>query len=73
MSGEHLYLGFVLANGDEYDFRTTKFNLAMIDNLYEKVTSELTKLIDLGVIANPSIVAIPERPEYQIIVFEECR
>lgn len=68
MSGSHLYFGYVLANGDEYDFETTKFNVNDINGVFGDVKSELIKLIELGVISmSPQL-----KPEYQIITFEEC-
>lgn len=68
MSGEHLYLGFVLANGDEYYFKTAKFDMEIVNQVQGYVKSELVKLIDLGVISkDPKF-----KPMYQVIVFEEC-
>lgn len=69
MSSSHLYLGYVLADGDEYEFNTTKFNVNNINGVFGNVKSELIKLIELGVIdISPQL-----KPEYQIITFEECR
>ena len=68
MSSKHLYLGFILANGDEYDFKTFKFDTETINQVQGYVKSELVKLIDLGVISkDPKF-----KPRYQVIVFEEC-
>ena len=68
MSGEHLYLGYILASGDEYYFKTTKFDTETISQVQGHVESELVKLIDLGVISkDPKF-----KPVYQVIVFEEC-
>ena len=68
MHGEHLYLGFILADGDQYCFETTKLDLDIVKQVEGYVKSELVKLIDFGVIsASPML-----RPEYQVIVFEEC-
>lgn len=68
MSGEYLYLGYVLANGDEYCFETTKFDINVANQVEIDVKNTLEKLIDIGVIN------INEKPypKYQIIVFEEC-
>ena len=68
ISGTYFYLGYVLANGDEYDFETTKFDIDMANQVAADVKSTLEKLIDIGVI---SIEGKP-CPKYQIIVFEEC-
>ena len=68
MSSKHLYLGFVLADGDEYYFKTTKLDMEVVNQVEGYVKSELIKLIDLGVIsADPKL-----HPKYEVIVFEEC-
>ena len=68
MSSEHLYLGFVLAAGDEYEFRTDSFDVELVTCVKNLVTSELIKLIGLDVISkDPKF-----NPKYQVIVFEEC-
>lgn len=68
MSSSHLYLGFVLAAGDEYEFRTDNFDVEFVTCIKNLVTSELIKLIGLGVISrDPKF-----NPKYQVIVFEEC-
>lgn len=68
MSGSYLYFGYVLAEGDEYEFNTTKFDAEIINQVKENVKGELTKLIDLGVISkDPKF-----KPKYEVIVFEEC-
>lgn len=68
MSGEYLYLGYVLANGDEYCFEITKFDIDVANQVETDVKNTLEKLIDIGVI---NINGKPY-PKYQIIVFEEC-
>ena len=67
MSGEYLYLGFILACGDEYDFKTTKFDMETVNQVQGYVKSELVKLIDLGVISKDPRF----KPTYQVIAFEE--
>lgn len=68
MSGEHLYLGYILANGDQYYFETTKFNMSYIADVEGKAYEELIKLQELGVITkDPKF-----KPEFRVIVFEEC-
>lgn len=68
MSGSHLYLGFVLAAGDEWGFRTENFDIELVTCVKNLVTSELIKLIGLGVIRkDPKF-----NPKYQVYVFEEC-
>lgn len=68
MCGEHLYLGYVLASGDEYEFETTVFDLADVEAKFGTVRSEFTKLQEIGVISkDPQF-----KPEIKIIAFEEC-
>lgn len=68
MSGEHLYLGFVLAHGDEYYFKTAKFDAVDVQNAFDDVTCALARLMHAGVITkDPKNV-----PTFQIIAFEEC-
>lgn len=68
MDSSHLYLGYVLASGDEYDFNTEKFNLFEVESHAKEVAHELAKLQDMGVIEKNL-----EPPVFQIIVFDECR
>lgn len=69
MSSSHLYLGYVLANGDEYDFETTKINLNEISRQEPYIWHELKQLIDAGVVND---AFISKDLKYEIIVFEEC-
>ena len=68
MSSVHLYLGFVLADNDEYDFETYKLDMEVVNQVYGYIKTELTKLIDLGVISSDPKL----NPKYEVIVFEEC-
>lgn len=68
MSGSHLYFGYVLANGDKYDFETTSFELSDIEKCSGNVNAELVKLQEIGVISKDSHF----KPVFRIIVFEEC-
>lgn len=68
MNGVYLYLGYVLANGDEYNFETTKFDMDIANQVAIDVRNTLEKLIDIGIV---SVEGKPY-PKYQIIVFEEC-
>lgn len=68
MSGSYLYLGFVLAAGDEFYFKTTKFDVTDVHAAFDDVSWALSKLQHAGVVAkDPNHV-----PVFQIIVFEEC-
>jgi hypothetical protein len=50
MSGDYLYLGYILAAGDEYDFPTTMFNADLIELVDKDVMRELMNLSNFGVI-----------------------
>ena len=68
MNRSHLYFGCILAEGDEYSFETTKFDVETVNQIKENVENELLNLIKLGVISEnvkPSL-------KYQVIAFEEC-
>ena len=69
MSGSYLYLGYVLADGDEYSFETTLFEVSDIEKCSGKVKAELIKLQEVGVITKEPHF----NPTFKIIVFEECR
>lgn len=67
MSGSHLYLGYILGSGDEYEFRTVKTDTVEIESRYVEVKNTLNYLNHIGVInVEPSDI------EYKLIVFEEC-
>ncbi len=69
MRGDNLYLGYVLACADEYDFDTVKFKIADIENVKSKVNSVLLHLKNIGLIADNDNFDSPL--QYEIIVFEE--
>lgn len=69
MSGDYLYLGKILAAGDEWDFRTTKFGITDVQNAFEDVTCVLDKLMDIGVISKDP----KYKHFYNIIAFVEYR
>ncbi len=69
MRGDNLYLGYVLACADEYDFDTVKFKITDIENVKSKVNSVLLHLQNIGLIADNDDFGNPLR--YEIIVFEE--
>ena len=67
-SGTHLYLGYILAVGNQYEFETTKLNDEEIIRSRGYVKEELVKLQELGIITkDPHFV-----PKLQLIMFEEC-
>lgn len=53
---------------DENSFDTISFELSDIDNCAEDVKAELIKLQEIGVIATATYL----KPEFKVIVFEEC-
>jgi hypothetical protein len=67
MCGDYLYLGFILAAGDEYDFKTTQFDIADINNAFGDTALALSLLQNKGVIESN----INSVPEYKIIAFVE--
>ena len=68
MSDGYLYLGKVLAAGDEYDFKTSKFDVLDVQAAFDDVTCALVRLQGAGVVTkDPKNV-----PVFQIIAFEEC-
>ena len=67
MSGRHLYLGYVLANGDQYGLETTKIDNDELFRSGEYVYGELIHLQELGVITkDPKF-----KPKLELIMFEE--
>ena len=68
MNGDHLYLGYVLASGDQYYFETTKIDLEVFNKVSCVVYHKLIDLIELGVVDSFN----GTYPEYSIIAFEEC-
>ena len=65
MSGMHLYLGYILGCGGQYETETTKINLKDINDKVGLVFDELVKLQDLGVIKKNL------QEKCQFIMFEE--
>lgn len=67
MNNSHLYLGYILAAGDEYDFKTSKFDIIELEQLQLKVEEELERLSVIGIIDIEY-----QNVDYEVIVFEEC-
>lgn len=67
MSNSHLYLGYVLGAGDEYEFNAIKTDIVQLECLQLKVEEVLNHLNDIGVIDIEF-----ENVDYELIVFEEC-
>jgi hypothetical protein len=69
MHNAYLYLGHVLAAGDEWSFNTVKFDIVDINNCFEDVTLALYRLQCEGIVSSD----LRNTPVFQVIVFEECR
>lgn len=69
MCGEHLYLGYIFASGDQYDFETVKVNTAEFERQMPHVSNKLDQLIDIGVISKDIFESDSFR--YEVIIFEE--
>lgn len=65
-NGEHLYLGYILASGDQYEFRSTNIETDSIDYQRTFVNNALFKLIGAGVIDD-----CYKDISYQVFAFEE--
>ena len=63
----YLYFGYILAEGEVYEFETTKFDVENINQAKIKVQDELIKLIELGVIQEDSYI----KRDCHVIAFEE--
>lgn len=68
MCRDHLYLGYILAAGYQYEFETTKFTIKDIEEQMIHVTDKLFELVDIGIISKDPKLKL--RPN--VIVFEEC-
>lgn len=51
MCGNHLYFGYVLASGEEYEFDTTKFTINDIERQIPYVYTKLNELEKTGAIS----------------------
>ena len=67
MNGDYLYLGYILAAGDEYEFKTEMFNVDLVKLVDMDVTKELVNLNNFGAIEEDAL----EKCAYKVIVFEE--
>lgn len=65
--GKHLYLGYILALGDAYEFEPAFIDISNLESLRGKVDSVLLHLQETGVIIKDSHF----HPEFRIIAFEE--
>lgn len=66
-NGEHLYLGYVLANGDQYEFKTEIIDINLVRFVSSDVFRTLLDLTNLGVIKEQAF----EKCKYKVFAFEE--
>ncbi len=71
MNGEFLYLGYIFAAGDQYEFETVKVNLEEIEKQRPYVMEELKQLVSMGVISED--IYESDSIKYELIVFDEYR
>jgi hypothetical protein len=69
MCGGYLYLGHIIASGDEYFFQTQIFNPWHVTYLKNNVDAVVEKLIKCGVIDGSKAKYI----SFRLMAFEECR
>ena len=69
MDGSHLYLGYVLASGDEYEFPTTKISFSEVERLRPYAKNKVEQLFYDGVFPNTMPL---QDLKYEVFVFEEC-
>lgn len=67
MSRNYLYFGYILGEGEAYEFDTIKFDIDDISEAKAKAQDELNKLIKLGVIQKDAHI----KRECHVIAFEE--
>lgn len=69
--GNHLFLGYILACGDQFHMPTTKLDSENInDTAYTPVSAELLNLVYKHKVIDESAL---HQPQFQIIIFEEAR
>lgn len=71
MNGEFLYLGYIFAAGDQYEFETVKVNLEEIEKQRPYVMEKLKQLVNMGVISED--IYESDSIKYELIVFDEYR
>lgn len=71
MNGEFLYLGYIFAAGDQYEFETVKVNLEEIEKQRPYVMEKLKQLVNMGVISED--IYKSNSTKYELIVFNEYR
>ena len=69
MYSGYLYLGYILAAGDEYYFETSRMSPLMLlfSDIKSAVDEQMHELIELGILDLKG-----KSVDYQMIVFEEC-
>lgn len=67
MDYSNTYLGFILAKGDQYEYKSEVFNIDFINSKLESVLNVLKDLIEIGIINNKAY----DEVKYQIITFSD--
>lgn len=65
----YLYLGYIFAAGDEYDFQPQKIDLVEAEMMELKVSNVLEHLQEVGVVTEDIDI---RGLVYELIAFEEC-
>ncbi len=68
MNERHLYFGYILGCGDQYDFKTQKVDLMELKLRQAEIDVLLNYFQNIGIINFNYSFELP----YQIIMFEEC-
>jgi hypothetical protein len=68
-NGDHTYLGYILACGDQYEFNTTVININEFSRQMPYVLNKLKYLVDIGIVDKNIFMDI----RYNMIAFEETR
>ncbi|WP_270246323.1 hypothetical protein [Coprococcus sp. AM11-30B] len=65
----YLYIGYILAAGDEYGFNTTMIKPEEVEEHQQQVIEEIKRLVKIGVISEKVLDSI----DYGLIVFADYR
>ena len=68
MCGVYLYFGYVLAAGDEYEFKTAKIDIAEVGATQYDLREAVRYFKEIGIIGDK----FDEAGAYKLIMFEEC-
>lgn len=66
-NGDHFYLGYILAHGDQYEFSAQKIDIGLVNLVDIDVFKTLRDLVKIGVVEEYAL----GRSHYNVFVFEE--